>query len=177
MSMPSLTAMAGCSARKAALALHGLAATDREWILDRLDSPHRERLDRLLGDLRSTRLSEDQSWVRQILSEGQVSEAPRPGPRERLAAASGAAVWAVLRTEPPVLTRGLLATGPWPWEAQLRRHLSRVSNGDHPDSDQHRMAPALEEFLLAELADEVERRKELDASWPVRVARRLRQWR
>ena len=100
--------------RHAALALHGMAAVDREWMLQQLGDERRAVLEGLLVELRELGVAAE----RQLLAAGSSGAASgEPAPREVLASLPGELLHRLLRDEPDALIADVL-TGLGPFQAQ-----------------------------------------------------------
>ena len=100
--------------RHAALALHGMAAVDREWMLQQLGDEWRAVLDGLLAELRELGVAAEP----QLLAAGSSGAASgEPAPREVLASLPGELLHRLLRDEPDALIADVL-TGLGPFQAQ-----------------------------------------------------------
>lgn len=100
--------------RHAALALHGMAAVDREWMLQQLGDERRAVLEGLLVELRELGVAAEP----QLLAAGSSGAASgEPAPREVLASLPGELLHRLLRDEPDALIADVL-TGLGPFQAQ-----------------------------------------------------------
>lgn len=105
--------------RHAALALHGMAATDRDWMLQHVGTERRAVLERLLAELRELGVPQPLSLVEK--PEARAPEAPA---REVLKRLSGEQLHVLLRDEPDGLVADVLeALGPFRDRAELLRLL------------------------------------------------------
>ena len=126
--MPSSDAM-----RRAALLLHALPSTDRDWLLDQLDPAQRAVLDGMLSELRELGIAPDAAMARRAIEERisidaqpafdslaleQMVRLMRPVPAAKLARE--------LRLEPAALIASLLRIDAWPWAASLLAQLGAV---------------------------------------------------
>jgi hypothetical protein len=94
--------------RKAALALHGVAAEDRQHVLAGLPVPDQDILRRYLEELDA--LGFDNAVVNEVL----VRPAPA-GVRDVIRVAEPAAVHHVLASEPAALVAAVMRCDTWPW--------------------------------------------------------------
>jgi hypothetical protein len=102
--------------RKAALAVHALAAPDRAWVLQALPRNHREELEPLLAELEALGIPADRSLYREtdaVLPEPELSWP------DKLDGATLTALSDTLAREPEQLTQALLAIRPWSWGRRL----------------------------------------------------------
>lgn len=83
-----------------ALTLHGLAASDRQWLLDRLAAPQRDAVRDMLAELKALGIPPDPELIRGALSEASKAAAPNA------AAAPSAGV------EPEIMAHVLRREGP-----------------------------------------------------------------
>ncbi len=109
--------------RKAAMLLHSMAEADRRWMLERLDSLQRPRLEALLAELTALAFPVDAELVRESLAGGAAKAAtPTPRPVD-LGGWSVDDAARVLLPEPDDLIALVLRAGEWAWAAALRAHL------------------------------------------------------
>ncbi len=95
-------------ARQAALTLHALPQSDRNWLLDALEPEDREQLNQLLEELRTLGIPGDSGLVAELAK----AEVPAASPRDWLGAldAVGASALAtVLRPQPVEFARAVLS--------------------------------------------------------------------
>jgi len=129
---PSRPAATG--ARQAALLLHSLSGSDRQWILGRVTPQQRTELSELLQELVVLGLQPDPAMLVDTLHTVDADAAgttPTPTLPSSGAASTQDSEWArvrdlpfesvtrVLLAEPDRLIVSLLRLGPWPWQAQL----------------------------------------------------------
>jgi len=111
--------------RRTALALHGLATADREWLLAQLPATERDGLDTLLRELRELGIPPEPLPV-DVLHASPPSQPPSPStPEERVAAAGAARIAAILAPEPCGLIAHFLALQPPSRRDELLRALPR----------------------------------------------------
>lgn len=104
--------------RSAALTLHALLPSDRDWLLAQLSGGHRAMLTPLLEELEALGIPGDPSLLASLeTKEGDAASAPA-WPHE-LPAGEVATLARVLAAEPPALTRSLLAMHAWTWRDLL----------------------------------------------------------
>lgn len=149
----SLSAHPSQSLRKAALAVHALAPTDRAWMLEALPRNQREELEPLLAELKALSIPVDPS----LLPE------PDPAPRQpelawpdTLDEATLAALTHTLSAEPEQLTHTLLAIRLWSWQERLLARLAgerRAALADLPS--RAAVTPRLAAALLQVLHERV----------------------
>jgi hypothetical protein len=102
--------------RQAAVALHALGESDRSAILDELPAADQATLRGYLAELDAL------GFDREVTAAaGAAAPQPRvPGePQERLQAASAAAVFAALASEPASLVAQVLNLRDWPWAGDV----------------------------------------------------------
>jgi len=97
--------------RRAALTLHCLAESDRDWVLSRLHSPDRVRLAQLLEELHKLGIPSDES----LLSEARKVTLPEPAPG-RIHLATPGQMLGILGHEPAGLIAAVLRIEAWPWQ-------------------------------------------------------------
>ena len=115
--MSAVTALkhleSGAGLRHAVLRWYGLCASDRNWLLDQLDPPGRQRVIALWRELDELDLAPRRAHA-----------APKPVCPDRLPPRPDVAVLcAVLAAEPPLLIARLLAARAWPWRQDLLARL------------------------------------------------------
>jgi hypothetical protein len=108
--------------RHAALALHGMAAADRDWMLQQLGAERRALIEGLLAELRELGVAAEPQW----LADG-CGARPRAGtglsPREALRQLPADVLHQLLRGEPDRLIADVLQLGPFAEQAELTRLL------------------------------------------------------
>ena len=111
--------------KRAALALHGLSARDREWVLSQLTSSEREVVSGHLDELESLGFPNDVSdIVEEALAERQPVEViPEV---EIIDAAAPKVVHRVLKDEQPATLALIMAYHPWRWQKRVMRALGRA---------------------------------------------------
>lgn len=102
--------------RQAALLLHGMAPTDRTWVLDQLPQAQQELLSSLLAELAELGIPADPYFVREAVV---APTSPTAKPLHHLETWQLRVVADVVRHEPPTLVARLLVADSWPWSAQL----------------------------------------------------------
>jgi hypothetical protein len=112
----NLAAHPSQSLRKAALAVHALAAPDRAWVLQALPRNHREELEPLLAELKALGIPADRSLY--LATDAALREPELAWP-ETLDAATLTALSNTLAKEPEQVTQALLAIRPWSWGPRL----------------------------------------------------------
>ena len=158
--------------RRAALLLHGVDRSDREWLLSELAAAQRSQLERLLGELVVLGVPASPELIDDLLSTGIAGPGPTPSPESdsietlalRLTRLPAGAVAAVLHHEPDALVARTLALvdGPWGRRALLhlgaskRRRIEELWRADGPEFTVrrgHRIDRALLGSVLARSAD------------------------
>jgi flagellar motor switch protein FliG len=131
--------------RNAALKLHGLAAPDRDWILQQLPAHDSKTLSALLDELRALGIRSDQDLAEQA-SGGDVRQAMLDAggavgglgeALDALCAAPADRIAAVLAAEPDQMVAAVLSAYPWPWRARLL--------ADYPPDKRQRLGRALQQ--------------------------------
>jgi hypothetical protein len=137
--------------RRAAVALHGLHAADRKWILDALPCADREQLTRYLGELKDLGFVDGEAIAdTQVFHPPSADKAGPESPADRLGQASAAQVFACLEREHASLIAQILLIREWRWAegflqlfAPLRRKsILGAMAGASP------VAPARKKFLV-----------------------------
>lgn len=143
-----ITPETDASARSAALLLHALAVSDREWVLRKLEPSDRARLDPMLAELHQMGVPADPAIVERTLGampfwgadSGGLSS-PAPGRKHgllsgatgdqmaRLHSVAPAVLAEVLRFEPPRVIATLLLLADWPWHAAVIARLGPSLRG------------------------------------------------
>jgi hypothetical protein len=109
--------------RRVALALHGMAAADREWMLQQLGAERRTVIEGLLAELRELGVTAPApSLVDELDVHSRTSAADRPA-REALRQLPAEVLHQVLRQEPDRLIEDVLRLGPFEEQAELTRLL------------------------------------------------------
>lgn len=109
--------------RRAALAVHAMDPTDRDWLLAQLSRHERAALEPLLAELGAMGLPAG-AWLGSLLSiqHHAVEEATLVHQVEGL---EGAVVAAILATEPDRLAAHVIGLCPWPWRDDV---LTRIES-------------------------------------------------
>jgi len=146
--------------RRAALALHGLSADDRAWVLDRLDPAKRARLEPLMAELVAFGMPRGEAAPLSATDptiDVAVANAHRQ-PLDVIRESSGDAILAVLRCEPPGVARLLLAVEEFPWKGSVMRLLGGASECDpHNGRAAHPVLPGpLAEAVIKSVANALE---------------------
>jgi hypothetical protein len=167
--------------RSAALLLHGMSEADRGWAWERLDDLQRQALAPLLRELNELGVPRDAGLLRDVVASTPATSANSPATaRQRVAVADADRLADVLATEPAALVRRLLALGPWPWQDTVLTTL-RMRRGELFEpvtGEAHAPAPALDEALLARVAERVGAAAPLPApatGWWHRLRQRVRE--
>lgn len=111
--------------KRAALALHGLSAKDREWVLSQLPTSDKETLSGHLNELKELGFPGDVSDL--------VDEVTAADPPARIApevavidAAAPKIVQRVLKDEQATTLALIMSCHPWRWQKRVMRGLGRV---------------------------------------------------
>ncbi len=139
--------------RQAALALHGLTSTDREWMLARLPVERSTQLQELLDELQDIGISTDPQLIRNALVNDQTSAGQGKSDLRGMALSPDQA-YAILGNEPNSLIAMILGGAEWPWREDF---LSKFT----PDRARQireialtaRHAPALRQAVLEAFSD------------------------
>lgn len=156
------------SPRRAALLVHAMPRSDREWLLASLAPQHRVELELLLDELQALGIPPDEALLRQVI------EAPpaKPGVAERLeglAPGQVAALVRLLQQEPPQLAARLLAARTWPWRDKVLEAVPAAA------AAAARPAPALQQAICESLLRHLEALPPpAAAAAPARIWTRLR---
>lgn len=142
--------------QRAALALHGLAGVDRDWVLQGLPAEQQRTLQPLLAELRELGIPHDATLLEELLREPEQGATPQapPHPLDALDAAELEALARILEDEPPRLVAVLLATREWPWRQRLlagldpRRRAAVQRAGDGA-------APMVQAAVLAQVIEQL----------------------
>ncbi len=171
------TGTAGVSGhRQAAVALHALAAVDRESILQQLPAADQAALRGYLGELRALGF-ESAGATADVLA---LAAATAPAKVADLSSATARTMFVLLQDEPATLVAQVLALRPWPWSAALLA-MCPPARREAIEAVRVDAAPARDNFLrvalaarLAELAPSVvvaaapgrwRRLRDMVASW------------
>jgi hypothetical protein len=110
--------------RRVALALHGMAAADREWMLQQLGADRRKVIERLLTELRELGVTAPaQSLAAELDMHSRASAAVEKPAREALRQLPAEVLHQLLRHEPDRLIEDMLRLGPFEEQAELTRLL------------------------------------------------------
>lgn len=103
--------------RRVALALHALAAEDRNWLLQQLPAADRQGLDALLRELQELGLPPEPELIDELLAQATATRKPVEG-----AAGDPVALARVLQHEAPVLQGLFLSALQAIEQEQVRKH-------------------------------------------------------
>jgi hypothetical protein len=189
---PGLDPLAG--PRKAALLLHAMASETRLWLLEQLPAAQADALRALLAELNELGIPADQTLLREVLADPDLSE-PRaeaaPDAEAQLAAiekAGPGSLWLALREEPAGLIARLLALFDLQWERAFldqlgpaKRHQVQSLLSRFRTEQQGRSAPPeqLRAVLLALVAEKLSTFQTswmLDQTLAAERGRRTRRW-
>lgn len=144
------------AARHAALLLHAMGPSDRQWLLDALAPERRRRVEPLLQDLRELGLPGDEELLRPVLAAAAPREASAVARLESLGAAEAAMLGRALLLEPRPLAARLLAMRDWPWKQAVLASWSPQERGRlsdaGPAASSARLDSAICEAAVAMLA-------------------------
>jgi hypothetical protein len=135
--------MTGTATRRAALALHGLAAEDREWVWSHLATMDQEKLSPFLDELVELGFPGD---VSDLLDTDQTDDEPLHDSHsvEFIDAATPKIVHRVLKDEQVATLALVIDYHPWRWRKRVMRRLGR------PRSHAIRQALWRKDYALAE---------------------------
>jgi hypothetical protein len=110
--------------RKAALRLHAVSSTDRDWMLQRLVPQEQARLGDLLRELRELGIQAEHCAPDEVEARSNASNADEElaGVADALALMRSATlpeIVALLSAEPEHVAAAVLAVYPWPWRPRL----------------------------------------------------------
>jgi len=113
--------------RRAALALHGLSAKDREWVLSRLETSDMETLSGHLDELAELGFPSDASdLVKEVMADDEsVHVSPEV---EVIDAAAPKIVRRVLKDEQAATMALIMSCHPWRWQKRVMRGLGRAKS-------------------------------------------------
>ena len=149
--------------RRAALALHGLAAPDRRWMLEQLPPSESARLAALLGELGALGIPADPALPAALAERSEAAASAS----SKLRAAPAPRILALLEREPAALVAALLRIEAWPWRDAVRQALNLAAE---PGSISPQLAAALVS-CLEERLDAEERAPQPRRKWSFRVRR------
>lgn len=109
--------------RHAALALHGMAQEDRQWILGQLSAEQRRTVQGLLEELLALGLPARAEISATVLQAPEPRSSNPPAALERLQTLPASVACLLLEGEPDLLVADILRLGPFPWEAALLERL------------------------------------------------------
>jgi hypothetical protein len=111
--------------KRAALALHGLSAEDREWVLSQLTTSEREAVSGHLDELESLGFPHE---VSDIVGEALADRQPvnRIPEVDIIDAAAPKIVHRVLKHEQPSTLALIMEYHPWRWQKRVMRALGRA---------------------------------------------------
>jgi flagellar motor switch protein FliG len=132
------------TARRAALLLHALPATEQDKVLARLPQTHQLRLQALMQELHTLGIPKDPAWI---------DHAREPGWQGDIDRLSASSVMSVLSRQSLATAAYVLSSGHWSWKTQVLAEWPEENKAallasmpvDLPDS------PALVRFLLDQL--------------------------
>lgn len=147
------------NARHAAMALHALAAPDREWMLSRLPGERAGEVRELLNELEALGLEADPAMVDRALRNSTARTAVEvPVPHAAIAAASAAQMLALLRGEPDRLVALVTSSAAWGWRPAFLAQLGPQRAERLADLGATMQVPAaLRATVLGTVADRVQR--------------------
>jgi hypothetical protein len=164
--------------RQAALLLHAMLPTDREWLLNQLPVNDRSKLQAMLGELTSLGIAPEPDLVKTVAHEIDVTNKKEPiidfagmaecgvskiktsgDAIEFLLSASPTDIVQILRSEPPGLIARLLRIYSWPWSDELLAQLGVIKRRNVEDAMASIVTcgPKLGEALVIQLAQQLEK--------------------
>jgi hypothetical protein len=117
--------------RHAALALHSMAAADRDWMLQQLGADRRVVIERLLAELRELGVAAQPQWLAEkcdVPPEASIGVSPREALRQLPAAVLHQLLWGA----PDRLVADVLQLGPFAEQAELTRLLRDSGHSPAP---------------------------------------------
>lgn len=149
--------MVSAPARHAALLLHAMPATDRQWLLAQLTAAERTPLLALLEELEALGMPADCAMLAKTIATNAppLKTDARIGSPEQMRAAIGRVtpqrIMQMISAEPPALIAALLAIADWPWHGAVLAQLDPLRRGQVKDVLQRnaKCAPGLAEHLVA----------------------------
>lgn len=204
-SLPQATgadALGAGGARHAALLLHAMAPTDRDWVLASLQPAERDGLQALLRELEELGIERDPSLIAEATAAAAPATPTGHGDRiddawletpvsdeawlRRLADSQMPLLAASLRGEPPGLVVQFLRLSDWPWRHALLQALDpvqrrRVESAIDEASNAADLPPALRAALVEAVAQRLRQQpaaaapaRERVAGWKQSLSRLLR---
>lgn len=150
--------------RRAAVALHGLKAEDRQWMLAELPAADQQILQQYIDELDALGFSYGPELAvdlaakpitKPVKADEPENIAP-PGALQQLQKASAEQMLACLQDEPASLIARLIALHDWPWREALLTQMSALARQRVrtllADSVANAPAPMLDDFLLDAVA-------------------------
>lgn len=141
--------------RQAALLVHGMAASDREWLLSQLDTAQRASLQPLIDELEQLAIPPDAEIVSEAVRLNERRHLALPAAQDliqRVGRLPADAVVAVLRAEAPLLARRIMSMRCWPWRAAVASALA-----DPAAPEGHRVEPDAADADVASAPTRLER--------------------
>jgi hypothetical protein len=141
--------------RRAAVALHGVAAEDQSWVLDALAPAEKATLMQLLDELKELGFSEDASNVADIFDLSRDARHAVPASlTDRVRHASAEQLFAILENEPSSLIAHFLSIAQWPWSEAFLNLFPAIRKERILASISHSLsiAPARTAYLLNSVA-------------------------
>ena len=116
--------------RKAALMLHAMSLSDREWLLNSVDPGHASELRALVGELEELGIPKDPSILEDLewkaIPKNVAAIGPVEDPWDTLSSAHPDQVWDVLKDESTGFITRVLGMHAWPWAGDLMERLGPV---------------------------------------------------
>ncbi len=144
------------SSRHAALLLHAMPATDRQWLLAQLTPPERTPLVALLDELDALGMPADCAMLAKAIGTHAAPakmEARIESPeqmRSALARVAPQRIVQMISAEPPALIAALLAIADWPWHQGVLVQLDPLTRQQVEDvlRQKSTCAPGLAEYIV-----------------------------
>lgn len=157
--------------RKAALLLHGLAPTDRSWLMERLPPQQSERLQRLLAEVARLGIPADRELVESFAVAGQGDRSALQSAEAFVACAPSSAVKKCLAQEPGAFVDRILSLRNWPWTEEFMATSGHVRKGGHRDGSRGVFTPPkLRQALISEFAKALSKELSTDHSHAIAVS-------
>lgn len=112
--------------RKAALYLHGLSKTDRQWFLGSLPQENKTALETLLEELAELGIPKKSMDLQLLPKPRPIDNKGMSDTIQTLNATSADTIFALMQDEPPVLTAVLLSCYDWLWGQPLRDYFKSI---------------------------------------------------
>lgn len=146
------------SARRLALRLHALHASDRSWILSRIEGEARSRLESMLQELDSLGFRIDQEILDSLEGHADKPESATDDYRQHVELLRGAQPeWLLkqLKGEPQAVIDCLITAHPWPWLAELQTSDALRASPIRREEPHPGPTPRVRQAVMAALAKQM----------------------